>query len=132
MLQTSNVQWTSRHVTGHQDDYVSYNELDRWGQLNVEMYTLAKKHRAHIEDERRPTFGLPSTLDWSLWRGDHRITSWSDTDALRLLYELPSRKFWKKKLRIPVNAPAPNWTSTYNAFKTHTDPAQTVDDQVAQ
>jgi hypothetical protein len=71
MLQTSQIQWTSRPVTGHQDDHISYAELDRWGQLNVDMDTsLAKKHRAHIEDERRPTFGLPPTLDWSLWRGD--------------------------------------------------------------
>jgi hypothetical protein len=68
MLQTSNVQWASRHVTAHQDDHVSYDELDRWGQLNVDMDSLAKRHRAHIEDERRPTFGLPSTLDWSIWR----------------------------------------------------------------
>jgi hypothetical protein len=86
-------------------------------QLNVEMDSLAKKHRAHIEDERRPTFGLPSTLDWSLWRGDHRITSWSDTDALRLIYEVPSRQFWKKKLRMPTHAQEPQWTSTYNTFK---------------
>jgi hypothetical protein len=105
------------HVTGHQDNQVSYDELDRRGQLNVDMDILAKQHRIHIENEQRPTFKLPSTLDWSRWRGDHRITSWSATDALRLIYELPSRQFWTKKLWMPENASESNWPSTYNAFQ---------------
>jgi hypothetical protein len=91
--------------------------LDRWGQLNVDMDLLAKRHRAHIETELRPTFGLPSVLDWSLWRGDHWITTWSDTAALTLLYSLPARTFWKKKLRMDDTAPEPHWESAQLAFK---------------
>jgi hypothetical protein len=108
LLQDSPITWNSCHVASHQDDHVSYSETDRWGQLNVDMDLLAKQHRKHIEAERRPEFGLPPLLDWSLWQGDHRITSWSDTEALRLIYEHPAQLFWKKKLRITDQAPEPN------------------------
>jgi hypothetical protein len=119
LLQASTVTWNSRHGAGHQDDHVAFNELDQWGQLNVDMDLLAKRHRVHIETEFRPTFGLPSLLDWSLWRGrEYHITTWSeDTAALTLLYSLPARTFWKKKLRTTDTAPEPHWDSTQLAFK---------------
>jgi hypothetical protein len=117
LIHNSSVAWLSRHVRGHQDDHTSFDELDRWGQLNVEMDILAKRHREHIEAEQRPDFGLPPQLDWSLWHGEHRITSWSDTTALQLLYSGPAKTFWKKKLRMVDTAPEPNWSSTHNAFQ---------------
>ena len=36
------VEWTTLHIKGHQDDDLSYDHLDRWGQLNVEADALAK------------------------------------------------------------------------------------------
>jgi hypothetical protein len=61
------------------------------------MDTLAKRHRAHIENEQRQDFGLTPILDWSLWRGDHRITSWSADSALSLIHATPSRLFLEKE-----------------------------------
>jgi hypothetical protein len=33
LVQDSTISWNSQRVTGHQDNHVSYNELDHWGQL---------------------------------------------------------------------------------------------------
>ena len=34
-METSNITWTFKHVTGHQDDKKTYDELDEWAQANV-------------------------------------------------------------------------------------------------
>jgi hypothetical protein len=41
-LATSSITWKFCHVSGHQDKHTSHNMLDMWGQLNVEMNSLAK------------------------------------------------------------------------------------------
>jgi hypothetical protein len=38
----SKIKWNYRHVQGHQDKHTSYNMLDMWGQLNIELDTMAK------------------------------------------------------------------------------------------
>jgi hypothetical protein len=44
LIRNSPIKWTPHHVKGHQDDDIAYAELDRWGQLNVNMDNLAKQH----------------------------------------------------------------------------------------
>jgi hypothetical protein len=122
LISDSPITWQAHHVKGHQDDHVAYTDLDRWGQLNVDMDTLAKNHWKHINDERRAHFSLPPTTEWSLWRNHHRITSWSETRGLELIYQRPSTQYWTKKQRIPGTATPPHWPTTYNAFKNTISP----------
>ncbi len=42
LMRNSPITWKFRHVKGHQDDLLTYEELDRWAQLNVEADALAK------------------------------------------------------------------------------------------
>ena len=49
LIQQSPVQWTHIHVAGHQDRHTHYNNLDKWGQRNVDMDKLAKEHWEKLE-----------------------------------------------------------------------------------
>jgi hypothetical protein len=42
-IQQSNLNWTLRHVEGHQDDDTEYDKLNRWAQLNVLVDKMAKE-----------------------------------------------------------------------------------------
>jgi hypothetical protein len=53
-LKASQIIWKAKHVSGHQDDYNAYNNLDRWEQLIVDMDALAKKHWQTISTTQRP------------------------------------------------------------------------------
>ena len=41
-LAASTITWKHKHIAGHQDKHIPVNLLDIWGQLNVEMDSLAK------------------------------------------------------------------------------------------
>jgi hypothetical protein len=105
LIHNSPIKWKPHHVKGHQDDDVAYAELDRWGQLNVDMDTLAKQHWQHINQEQRLHFSLPPTTEWSLWQNTAWITTWSETSGLKLIYQKPSQGYWKKKQCIPLDQP---------------------------
>jgi hypothetical protein len=124
LIRNSPIKWKPHHVKGHQDDDIAYAELDRWGQLNVDMDNLAKQHWRHINQEQRRYFSLPPTTEWSLWRNTTRITTWSETSGLELIYQQPSQGYWKKKQRIPLEQPDPQWCMTYNAFNNTHKPSK--------
>jgi hypothetical protein len=122
LIRDSPITWLAHHVQGHQDDYKTYQDLDRWGQLNVDMDSLAKAHWQTVYDENRAYFSLPPTTEWSLWHDHHRITSWSETNGLEHIYQKPSQSYWIKKQRIPPTTMEPHWTTTYNAFHNTVNP----------
>jgi hypothetical protein len=98
LIRNSPIKWTPHHhVKGHQDNDTAYAELDCWGQLNVNMDNLAKQHWQHVNQEQQRYFSRPPTTEWSLWRNTTRITTWSETSGLELIYQKPSQSYWKKK-----------------------------------
>ncbi len=42
LLATVPINWKYRHIDGHQDNHMAYDDLDRWAQLNVDMDINAK------------------------------------------------------------------------------------------
>ena len=65
-IQKSPLQWTGRHVKGHQDDQIG--PLDRWASLNVECDNLAKERRAADENNNG---AIQHEIDGELWRLYH-------------------------------------------------------------
>jgi hypothetical protein len=86
------------------------------------MDTLAKEHWQKVDQDKRAYFSLPPTTEWSLWQHQHRITSWSETSGLELIYRQPSQTYWRKKQRIPETDTDPSWPTTYDAFRNTTNP----------
>jgi hypothetical protein len=74
-IENSKLTWNYRHVRGHQDKHATYNMLDMWGQLNVEMDTLAKVYWNETNTCIDP-FYPTSTFEWSLWTGARKLSNW--------------------------------------------------------
>jgi hypothetical protein len=75
-LGNSRITWRYRHVSGHQDKHISYGLLDMWGQLNVEMDSLAKAYWNETHDIVS-NFYPTSTFGWSIWTGEQKLLTWN-------------------------------------------------------
>jgi hypothetical protein len=114
----SPIEWTPRHVYGHQDKGKAYANLDRWEQLNCDMDNLAKQHWLTIKNTQQPHFDLPHRTDeWSIWHRGKRLTQWSEKTALKLINTTPSQQYWQQKHDMNRQGPAPAWEALYQAYK---------------
>jgi hypothetical protein len=116
-LATSRVTWKFRHVQGHQDDHVSYNTLDLWGRLNVEMDTLAK---AYWNDTyaNTPTFYAVANHGWSLWIGQRKLSSWNRQALYNHAKSRAILDHWSQRRSIPNHLiHSINWEAGQLAIK---------------
>jgi hypothetical protein len=90
--------WKIRHVKGHQDDHTAVQQLDRWGQLNVEMDLLAKAYIPFAKCQ--PRHYTISGKHWFLWVGGKKIVK----DIAETLYEIAHvesvKQYWISKDRV--------------------------------
>jgi hypothetical protein len=74
-IKKSPLKWTGRWVEGHQDDQHRLEDIDRWGQLNVECDGLAKDYwNACTETEEWPTNNKFADEGWSVWIEGKKLT----------------------------------------------------------
>jgi hypothetical protein len=94
--------WKIQHVKGHQDDHTAIQQLDRWGQLNVEMDLLAKAYIPFAKNQPRhyTILGEP----WSIWVGGKKIVK----DIAETLYEIAHvesvKQYWISKDRVTTDS----------------------------
>jgi len=115
LLKNSTVQWRTHWIKGHQDDHAGYDDLDLWGQLNVDMDLLAKTHWARLDTQRPRPFSLPPSPGiWSLWHHNQRITQWTTTVADQLHYNPIARTYWSHKY---INFPELDYDAIRMAYR---------------
>ncbi len=90
--------WKITHVKGQQDNYVAVRQLDRWGQLKVEMDLLAKACINFAKSQPRHYTILGES--WSLWVGGKKIVK----DIAETIYEITHvesvKQYWLSKDRV--------------------------------
>jgi hypothetical protein len=71
-----------------------------WGQLNVEMDSLAK---VYWNDTKTPVLPLypPSSYGWSLWAGSRKLASWDRQSLYNHAQSTPILEHWSKCRNIP-------------------------------
>jgi hypothetical protein len=99
-LADSRLTWKFRHVDGHQDKHISYHLLDMWGQLNVEMDSIAKVYWNETKPLVLP-FYPPSSYGWSLWVGERKLASWDRESLYNHAQSTPILEHWSKRRNIP-------------------------------
>jgi hypothetical protein len=116
-LASSRLTWKYRHVSGHQDKHQSYDSLDQWGQLNVEMDSLAKVYW----NETSPSvaaFYPPSSSGWSLWIGDRKLSSWNRTSLYNHAKATALLAHWSHRRHIPPSLiHSIDWEASAGAIK---------------
>lgn len=87
-------------MTGHQDKHISYEFLDLWGQLNVQMDSLAKVYwnESHT---LVPPFYPESTFGWSLWIGTRKLSSWNRQALYDHAKSIALLDHWSERRKIP-------------------------------
>ena len=120
-LLKSPFQWRFRHVKGHQDNYRSYDLLDPFSRLNVDMDLLAKSYWHMLDAHRPPPFSLPHDDSWSLWNGPHRLTSWDRSTAQKLFFNRSTITYWKERHKTTGQV---DWEACGMAFRRATGAQQ--------
>jgi hypothetical protein len=99
-LADSRLTWKFRHVDGHQDKHISYHLFEVWGQLNVEMDSLAKIYWNDTKPSV-PPFYPPSSYGWSIWVGARNLASWDRQSLYNHAQSTPILEHWSKRRNIP-------------------------------
>lgn len=84
-----------REVTGHQDRYQAFTDLDRPSQLNVYANAEAKRYLQHLisEYDKHEPSRCPKTIfkgGWSCWLGPTKVTSNPKTSIAEYIYGIDS------------------------------------------
>jgi hypothetical protein len=103
-IQVSPLQWTFLHLDGHQDDYLAFEELDRWAQLNVIVDKNAKRCLTsilHNASKSGPTIYIPYVSCTIRQRGDsgnfEPISSHLASTVLKKIQNSNIKDYWKRK-----------------------------------
>ena len=119
LIRISPIDWSFRHVRGHQDDHCAYSHLDRWGQRNVDMDTLSKAYwQTLAHSARPPAFHLtPFPGQWSIWQGLYRFPSWTVPRATQVYHQSKVALFWNQRLSQPDALHTFDWSSSALALR---------------
>jgi hypothetical protein len=116
-IAASPVMWHFRHVRGHQDKHVNVQLLDLWGQLNVEMNSLAKAYWNETYNTV-PPFYPSNSSGWSLWTGDRKLASWDRNKLYNHAQATDILDHWSKRQKIPQELIySINWQACEEAIK---------------
>jgi hypothetical protein len=107
-IKNSPLHWKFKHVKGHQDDYLQFDELDRPAQLNTIVDTLAKDKLTTLllpqhRNRRRPQH-LPHESVEIYWTNErhhrHKISSSLVKTLTSYIHTSTIRKYWIKKRKF--------------------------------
>jgi hypothetical protein len=101
-IAASKIKWKSRHVEGHQDKHKSYQMLDMWGQMNVDMDSLAKVYWNETYSSAQP-FYPQSNYGWSLWIAQRKLSSWDRQALYDHAKATAILDHWSTRRNIPQN-----------------------------
>ncbi len=84
-----------KHIYGHQDDFVAFENLPTWAQLNVTMDSCAKA-TWNSSHHRAPTY-LQSPSYCSLWYENRRLSRWDPNQIQDLIFGEQIASHWEQK-----------------------------------
>jgi hypothetical protein len=90
--------WKPRHVKGHQDDNTSFDKLDPYSKLNVEMDSTAKAFMPMAY--RTPCHFTTVCEPWSIWVNNHKLTQELDSTVYDLVHGPDARSYWANKHNV--------------------------------
>jgi hypothetical protein len=116
-IASSKITWKYRHVAGHQDKHIPVHLLDMWGQLNVEMDSIAKVYWNETSNMIEPFYPV-SSFGWNLWIGPRKLASWN-RQALYDHARSPSiLNHWIQRRNLPPDLiKSIDWESCQEAIK---------------
>ena len=99
LIRRSPIKWSYRHVDGHVlllNPHLTYDDLDRWQQLNEDMDLKAKLIRLSIDHSRPPQqaiYGEP----WALYDGNSKICKDPVERLTMAVEDKECLQYWEEK-----------------------------------
>jgi hypothetical protein len=127
-IELSPLEWTFSHLDGHQDDHTSYEDLDRWAQLNVMVDKDAKHCLSHILQTGTrlgPKIVIPyndCVVSQLNQESDeyHPISSHLARSAMTHLQQSNIREYWAKKKNFsPQSTTTIDWAALTRSAQTY-------------
>jgi hypothetical protein len=113
---SEHIKWTAKHIRGHQDDTVPYEQLDRPSQLNTIVDHMAKQFLS-IANESQRHFSVRSN-SWSICFENSPISNNIDETLYDIVHTPAAKSYWIKKSRIREdNFNTVNWQRLQEAMK---------------
>jgi hypothetical protein len=125
-LSTSNLQWKSKHVKGHQDD-IKDAELDEWAIANIDMDTKAKEYcKEIIEAGTGPTIANRMIGEgWRVVLNGANVASKIGATIYDHIYKEECISYWEKKNRLQYTPRDDvDWVSYRRAIQRMPQPKQ--------
>lgn len=119
-LSISPLRWIKKHVKGHQDRKIKYEDLDVIAQANVDVDKLAKielRRNIHIQEN-----GILLGQSWKLYSKNQRtwITGNIEREIRAICYEQEMRSIWERKCN-DMTISEKEWTNFKKLSKEQTD-----------
>jgi hypothetical protein len=89
----SPIQWTTRHVAGHQDDDPNH-VLDEWEVLNIEADGLVKSHLSYAATQ--PRYSKIGLEHWMVWYKAQKLVGIKDS-LYDIVHSSIARSYWEKE-----------------------------------
>jgi hypothetical protein len=116
-IASSPITWNHRHVRGHQDKHVPFHLLDMWGQLNVEMDSLAKAFWNEHSSTTQPVYP-PNTSGWSIWTDNRKLSTWDRNQLYDHAQSTDILQHWSERRHLPPQLiRSIDWEASENAIK---------------
>jgi hypothetical protein len=118
-LSRSPVTWYWRWIEGHQDDSKTFEELDRWAQLNVICDGLAKEFWNHCSLNNlwiaNQAFG---DENWSVWIEGQKLSHLNKQRLYEHTFSERTKKYWHRKHSLtPELISSINWDACSEAMR---------------
>jgi hypothetical protein len=85
-------------IKGHQDDDVSFDDLDEWAKANVLVDNIAKAYWNHVVTEgSEPTAHRFGDEAWALYVNGTKVGKFDKQKIYRSIYEEKTMVYWAKK-----------------------------------
>ena len=127
-IKVSPIQWTFEHLKGHQDNHISYSQLDRWAQLNVQADILAKQEMTRIltnggrEGNNLPIPYNRCRIFWKTDQGiDEPISSHLSDTLIERIQSNKIKCYWETKRKLgPETSEKIDWEALKKSAKHYT------------
>jgi hypothetical protein len=112
-IKISPIQWQFEHLKGHQDKYISYSQLDRWAQLNVQADAIAKQEVTRLlraGGREGNSIQIPfdtCRIYWTSEQGEEELISSKLSETLiNHIQTRTIKRYWEKKRKMGIETSA--------------------------
>ena len=104
-------EWEYKHIYGHQDRHIPYQQLDIWAQLNIDCDQSAGMHCTKLKWNNNDATNLHIyCLPWQVYINDYKVLDDICRELYSYVYKESMFNYWAQHKYNPCTVPMEvNW-----------------------